>query len=181
MSFLFGGGSGRKDPELAAAARRRREAFAADIGDERARAFAHVEPRGPNRRTGLLLVVLVVFAGLSLIPVLRGPAGGLVEVRCDQPAVGVSSELVAPGGRAAWQASGPDTDDYVVALDSTSVRPDGTVEGGRVLAGPIRLDGCASAQTLFDAPTTRGPHQVTLFRRTPDGYSSVASDTLRVG
>jgi hypothetical protein len=185
VSFVFGGRPGRQDPELKRAAQRRREAFARDIGDEYGRAFAHEPPRGRRRWTSLVGLGVVLFAGFGLIPLLRGSAGGLVAQQCDRPAVGTSAGVVAPGGRAAWQVAGPDAGEYVVAVDSGGVAVDGsgtvTAKSGRLLSGPFRLDGCRSAQTLFDAPTDRGTHEITLFRRTTGSFAAVADAALKVG
>jgi hypothetical protein len=182
--MFFGGRPAKRDPELAKAGVRRREAFARDIGDEHGRAFAHEEPRRRSRWTSLLGLGLVLFAGVGLIPLLRGGDGGLLPVQCDRPAVGVSAGLVAPGRQAAWQVAGPDGE-YVLTLDSGGVRvaAGGAVvaTSGRVLAAPFRLAGCRSAQTLFDAPTDRGSHELTLFQRTGTTYQPMASDTLKVG
>ena len=186
VSEVFGGARGRRDPELARAAQRRREAFARDIGDERGRAFAY-QPPGRRRRpwSGIIGIGLLVFAGLGAIPLLRGSDGGLVPRQCERPAVGTAGETVPPGGRTAWQVAGPDSE-YVVALDGGRVTVDAAgavdVTSGRLLAGPFRLSGCRSAQTLFDAPGESGSHEVTLFRRTGgSGYARVASAELTVG
>lgn len=168
-----------------AAARRRRESFASDIGDERARAFAHQEPRAPGRWSGILLIGLLVFSCFAAIALLRGSPGGLVRVQCNQPDIGTSAGVAQPNGQAAWQAAGPESGEYAVALDAGAVTADGSglrADTGRVLAGPFRLTGCASAQTVFDAPTRRGRHQITLFHRTGSGpYAPVAGASLRVG
>jgi hypothetical protein len=170
---------------LAKAAQRRREAFARDIGDEQGRAFAHELPRQRGRWTGVLGLVLLLFAGFAAVRLLRGSEGGLVTRQCDQPAIGVSAGVVPPGGRAAWQVAGPDGGEYVVTLDSAGVAVNRsgavTATTGRVLAGPFRLTGCRSAQTLFDAPTDRGTHEITVFRRTAADYAAVASEGLKVG
>jgi hypothetical protein len=184
VSFVFGGRPGKQDPELAKAAQRRRESFARDIGDERGRAFAHELPQRRRRWSGIVGLVLLLFAGFGAVPLLRGSEGGLVSRQCDQPAIGVSAGLVSAGDRAAWQAAGPDSGEYVVTLDSGGVAVNRagvvTATSGRVLAGPFRLGGCRSAQTLFDAPAGHGTHQITLFRRTAANYVAVASDGLKV-
>ena len=187
MSFVFGGRPGKQDPELAKAAARRREAFARDIGDEYGRAFAHEAPRPRRRWSSVIGLVLILFAGLGAIPLLRGPGGGLVRRQCDRPAIGASAGVVSPGDQAAWQVAGPDGGDYVVAVDSDGVTVDKagvvTATSGRLLAGPFRISDCRSAQTLFDAPTERGSHEITLFQRTAKTakYTAVADDVLKVG
>jgi hypothetical protein len=55
------------------------------------------------------------------------------------------------------------------------------VPPGRRLAGPFDLPDCRSPQALFDAPTEPGKYPVTLFRKTPSGYTAVAQDVLTVG
>jgi hypothetical protein len=187
VTFLFRAGPGRRDPELAAAARRRREAFARDIGDEHALARAREEPVTRRRRrwTPVIFVALVLFATVGAIPLLRaGSAGGIVRQQCERPVIGVSVGPVQPGHQAAWQAAGPAEGPYVLTLDADeiTVNPGGTVtvRSGRLLAGPLDLTGCRSRQTLFDAPSERGDHLLTLFRRTPSGYARVARATLKV-
>jgi hypothetical protein len=185
VSFVFGGRPGRQDPELAKAARRRREAFARDIGDERGLAFAHEEPRKRGRWTGIVALALLLFAGFGMIPLLRGGDGGLVERQCDQPAIGVSAGTVLPGGRASWQVAGPGSGEYMVMVDGSGVAVDRagavTATSGRILAGPFRLDNCRSAQTIFDAPAERGTHEITLLRRTSADFAVAASDEIKVG
>jgi hypothetical protein len=184
VSFVFGGRPGKQDPELAKAAQRRREAFARDIGDEHGRAFAYELPRARRRWSGIVGLVLLLFAGFGAVPLFRGSDGGLVSRQCDQPALGVSAGTVSPGNQAAWQVAGPDSGDYVVALDSGGVAVDGsgavTAVSGRVLAGPFRLTDCRSTQTVFDAPTGSGTHEITLFRRTSANYVAVAAEGLKV-
>jgi hypothetical protein len=185
VSYVFGGRPGKQDPELAKAAQRRREAFARDIGDEQGRAFAHEEPPRRRRWSGVVGLVLVLFAGFGAVPLLRGSEGGLVSRQCDRPAIGVSSGRVLAGDQAAWQAAGPDSGEYVVTLDSGAVAVGRggavTVPSGRVLAGPFRLADCRSTQTLFEAPAGHGTHTVTLFQRTSTTFAAVASEGLKVG
>ena len=189
MSFLFGGPTPQDDPERAEAARRQREAFARDIGDEHTLAWSRQRPSGVRRRrwSPLIFVVLVLFAFLGAIPLLRsGGDGGIVRRQCAQPVVGVSADRVTPGHRAAWQVSGPETGPYVVAVDAeratvSAAGAAAAAPSGTILAGPFALPDCRSQQTLFDAPPVPGKHLVTLFRRTPTGYSAVAQTVLNVG
>jgi hypothetical protein len=188
VSYVFGGRPGKQDPELAKAAQRRRAAFAKDIGDEYGRAFAHEPPPRKRRWTGIVGLVLVLFAGFGLIPLLRGSDGGLVRVSCDQPAVGVSAGTVLPGDKAAWQVAGPDSGEYVITIDGggkITAPPSGGVrtDVGLVLAGPFRITGCRSTQTVFTAPTNRGTHEITLYRRASSAaaFAPVAGDALKVG
>jgi hypothetical protein len=184
VSFLFGGRQPRQDPEMAAAQRRQRAAFAADIGDEKGRAFAHELPIRRGRWTAILGLVLLVLAAVAVVPLLRGGPGGLVRADCVQPDIGASAGLIQPGSRASWQAAGPADTDYVVTLDAGAVRGTAaavTPDTGRILAGPLRLTDCRSAQTLFDAPTGSGHHDLRLFHRTNSGWVAVASADLKVG
>jgi hypothetical protein len=187
VSFVFGGRPGKQDPELAKAAARRREAFARDIGDEYGRAFAHEVPRQRRRWTSIIGLVLILFAGFGAIPLLRGSGGGLVQRQCDRPVIGASAGVVSPGGQAAWQVAGPNGGDYAVAVDSDGVAVDKsgavTVTSGQLLAGPFRITDCRSTQTLFDAPSEPGSHEITLFQRDAKTakYSAVADDVLKVG
>jgi hypothetical protein len=185
VSFLGGGRPRREDPELAAAARRRREAFAADIGDEQGRAFAHESTPRRSRWTGIVGIGVLLLAGIGVLGLLRGGDGGLISPDCDQTALGVSAGVVEPGGKAAWQATGPGGVDYVVTLDAGAVRADGsgalTADTGRILDGPFRITGCRSLQTLFDAPQQEGLHDVRLFRRGPTGWTAVTAQELKIG
>jgi len=133
----------------------------------------------------VILLALVLFATLGAIPLFRsGGEGGLVRRQCDRPVLGVSPARVAPGGKAAWQAAGPESGPYLLTLDADRITSDvggrPTVPSGRLLAGPFGMPDCRSPQTLFDAPAVPGEHLVTLFRKTPHGYSAVARAGLTV-
>jgi hypothetical protein len=187
VSILFGGShEDRRDPEAAEAARRQRAAFAADIGDEHGRAWAHEAPRPRRRRRAsvLIFIVLVAFAALGSIPLFRSTGGGLLQPNCTTPVLDLSPGRVQAGDQVAWQAAGPDQGRYVVALDSEELRVagDGTPDagGGQILGGPFAMSGCRSTQTVFRAPPRSGVHVVTLFRDRGAGYQAVASDTVQV-
>jgi hypothetical protein len=169
---------------MAAAQRRQRAAFAADIGDEKGRAFAHELPIRRGRWSAILGLALLLLAVVAVVPLLRGGVGGIVKPDCVQPAIGASAGLVQPGSRAAWQAAGPADSDYVVTIDAGAVRGTGTnltPDTGRMLAGPLRLPGCRSAQTLFDAPADAGHHDIRLFHLKGTTWTAVAAADLKVG
>jgi hypothetical protein len=182
---LLPGSEGRRDPERAAAAQRQRERFARDVGDEAGLAWAHEPRRGPRKFTVGTFVVLILFAGLGALPLLQhGGDGSLLRADCTRPAVEASPERLRAGESFAWQAAGPATDSYVIAIDAAAVTVDaaGTarVSGGRVLAGPTSLPGCRSAQALAVVPDGRGTHEVAVFRRTGDRWERSAVALLRV-
>ena len=183
--MVFPSTEGRRDPERAAAARRQRERFARDIGDEVGRSWAH-EPRRPRRKftvgTG---IVLVLFAGFGALPLILGDGGGgLIKADCDVPGVRLGPDDVTAGQSFSWQASGPQAGPYLITLDARAVTQDasGAVRptGGRVLAGPTDLSGCRSAVALSTAPEASGVHEVTVFRRTAGRWERVAAAPLTV-
>lgn len=184
MSILPGS-EGRRDPERADALRRQRVRFARDIGDEHGQAWAHEPRRGPGRFTVGTFVVLVLFAAAGAIPLLlnRGD-GGLVRPNCDEVVLGVGPGTVATGASFGWQVAGPESGQYVVALDADTVSVDASgravAAAGTVLGGPTALPGCRSMQTVSTAPTTPGEHSVTVFRRTDDGWRRVTVASLNV-
>lgn len=176
---------GRREPAREEAARRQRVRFARDVGDEAGLAWAHEPRRKRSRLTGGAAVVLIAFAAFGAVPLLanRGD-GGLVKSDCARAAVGAGPDRVGPGGAFAWQAAGPETGSYVVALDAAEVSgpPAGPVQvpTGRVLSGPTRLSGCRSAQTVSRAPDERGGHEVVLFRHTGAGWERASIAPLQV-
>lgn len=184
MSILPGS-EGRRDPEQADAARRQRVRFARDIGDEQGVAWAHEPRRGPRKFTVATFVVLVVFLLLGAVPLLLHEGdGGLVQPNCDTVEVQVGPERVLGGESYAWQIAGPESGQYVVAIDAASVTVDAggraVPAGGSVLAGPTGLPGCRSRQTVTTAPPGTGGHEVTVFRRSGTGWERVAVALLRV-
>ena len=182
---LLPGSEGRRDPERAAAARRQRARFARDVGDETGLAWAHEPPRGHSKFTVGTLVVLLLFAGLGALSLIFDDGrGGLLDPDCTRPAVEAGPTRLLAGESFAWQAAGPESGSYVVALDAEAVTagPAGSsqVSGGRLLAGPIGLPGCRSSQAVAAAPEGAGQHEVGLFRRTGDRWERVAVTLLRV-
>jgi hypothetical protein len=183
VSSLFGIRPGRQDPELAAATRRRRAAFAKDIGDEMA--FARdLQPTRRRRPLGWLAMAVVLLALIGGIPLFSG-RGGLVPANCEQPAVGLTRSEAAPGDRIGWQVAGPRDGRYAVTLDGDAVVADGngrlTAPGGVLIAGPFAMDDCRSSQALMDVPSAPGRHTVTLLHEGASGYAPVASASLQVG
>lgn len=185
MALLPPDSTGRHDPGKDAAARRQRARFARDVGDEQGQAWAH-EPR--RRRSKLTIgtaAVFIAFVVLGALPMLLRDGGtGLVKVNCDVPGLEAGPSRIKVGTDFAWQAAGPVIGPYVVTLDAGTVTgpPTGpvTVDSGRVLSGPTGLTGCRSAQTVTDGPSTKGSHEVALFRRTATGWERVAVALLDV-
>jgi hypothetical protein len=184
VTGIFGGppeGRRRTDPERGAAAQRQRAAFAADIGDEHARAWAHDPPRRtrrPGKLSWVILAALALFATLGAIPLLRAGEGGLLKPDCTRAAVVVDPDKVAPGQRMGLQAAGPERDGYVLALDTDTLGLSGasvvTQPGGSVLKAEFRMNGCHVPQSVFQAPARPGSHLVTLFRREGGSFTAVA-------
>jgi hypothetical protein len=177
----------RRDRGKDEAARKQRERFARDVGDEHGLAWAHDPVRRPRRSKFTIAVaaVFVAFAVLGALPlVLHKGDSQLVQPNCDTPAVGTGPARIEPGADFAWQVAGPQTGPYVVTLDAATVT--GSVAGpvkvdaGRILSGPIGLAGCRSAQTVTAGPPNKGSHEVALFRWSGSGWSRVAIDLLNV-
>lgn len=175
----------RRDPSADDAAARQRARLARDVGDEQGQAWAHEPRRRRSKFTVGSLVALLAFAGLGAVPLfLSGSDGQLLDAGCDRPAVEVGTERIAAGRDFGWQAAGPEQGPYVVALDAAAVTGPAsgpvTADTGRVLAGPIALPGCRSAQTVAEGPTTEGTHEVVLFRRGAAGWERAAIAPLIV-
>ncbi|OMQ16726.1 hypothetical protein A7K94_0200540 [Modestobacter sp. VKM Ac-2676] len=143
MSFVFGGGRGRVDPELAAGNRRTRMHYARDVNDERALADDR-PPVQRNRGWTWLAVAVVVLAVLALAGT-RGAEEVPLTADCDSPAIAVSSSVVAPGAVLRYRLTGADGVDYVATLDGTPVQGDAgsTVSYRPTDAGPaLQLRQC---------------------------------------
>jgi hypothetical protein len=130
-------------------------------------------------------VALVVFAGLGALPMLLHEGdGGLLQPDCGRVGIEIGPQRLQAGESYGWQIAGPESADYVVAVDAetVTVTPGGvaTAAGGAVLAGPIGLPGCRSGQRVETAPAGTGTHQIAVFRRTPTGWERAAIAELRV-
>ncbi len=175
----------RRDRGEDGAAARQRARLARDLGDEQGQAWAHEPRRKRSKFTAGSAIALLAFAGLGAVPVfLGGSDGQLLDAGCDRPAVEVGTDRIAAGRDFAWQAAGPERGPYVVTIDAATVTGPAsgpvTADTGRVLAGPITLPGCRSAQTVVAGPTAEGMHEVVLFRRTASGWERVAIALLDV-
>lgn len=175
----------RRDRTEDTAAARQRARMARDLGDEQGQAWAHEPRRKRGKFTAGTAVTLLVFAGLGAVPVfLSGSDGQLLEAGCERPAVAVGTARISAGRDFGWQAAGPEQGPYVVTLDAVAVTGPAagpvTADTGRVLAGPIGLPGCRSAPAVATGPTTRGTHEVVLFRRTATGWERAAVASLIV-
>jgi hypothetical protein len=185
MALLPPDSTGRRDPGKEAAAQRQRARFARDVGDEHGQAWSHEPRRKRSKLTIGTAVVFIAFIALGALPMLLHKGdGGLVQPNCDTVALGAGPARTKLGTDIAWQIAGPRTGPYVVALDSNTVTGPATgpvtVDTGRVLAGPIGLPDCRSAQTVTDGPSSTGDHEVTLFRRSGSGWERVAVTSLAV-
>jgi hypothetical protein len=177
----------RRDRGKEEAAQKQRARFARDVGDEHGQAWAHQPVRRPRRSKITLVVaaVFVAFAVIGALPlILHKGDSQLVQPNCDTPALEAGPARIKPGTNFAWQAAGPQTGPYVVTIDAAEVT--GAAAGpvkadtGRILSGPIGLDGCRSAQTVTAGPESRGSHEVALFRYSGSEWSRVAVALLNV-
>ncbi|HEV7653232.1 MAG TPA: hypothetical protein VGP36_00640 [Mycobacteriales bacterium] len=185
MVLLPPDGTGRHDPGKEEAARRQRARFARDIGDEEGQAWAHQPKRKRSKLTiGTTIVFLVFIVGGALPLLLHQGDGQLLQANCDTAAVEAGPTRTKLGTDFAWQVAGPRTGPYAVVLDASTVTGPATgpltIDTGRILAGPIDLPDCRSAQTVTDGPGTAGDHVVTLFRRSGTGWERVAVTSLNV-
>ena len=185
MALLPPDSTGRHDPGKDAAARRQRARFARDVGAEQGQAWAHEPRRKRSKLTIGTAAVFIAFVVLGALPMLLHKGGnGLLQANCDTPAVEAGPARIKAGTDFAWQAAGPVIGPYVVTIDASTVTggPSGpvTVDSGRVLSGPTGLTDCRSAQTVTTGPTTKGSHEVTLFRRSATGWDRVAFALLDV-
>jgi hypothetical protein len=185
MALLPPDSTGRHDPGKDEAARRQRARFARDVGDEQGQAWAHEPRRKRSKLTVGTAAVFIAFLVLGALPMLlHKGTSGLLQANCDTPAVETGPARVKAGTDFAWQVAGPVIGPYVVTLDASAVTGPltgpVTVDAGRVLAGPTTLAGCRSAQTVTAGPSSKGSHQVALFRRSGTGWERVAIASLDV-
>jgi hypothetical protein len=175
VSFIFGGGRGREDPELTAADRRARLHYARDVNDERA--LADDRPSIRRGRNWTWLAVTVVALAVLRFTGTRGADEVPITADCSTPAIAVSSSEVSAGQALRFRLTGPDDGDYVVTLDGVPVRdPGGTVAYTDTAAGPaLRLQQCLSPTLLLAAPAGEGPHELALLRLAGDGSTTQAA------
>jgi hypothetical protein len=183
MSFLFGGGQGHRDPELAEANRRQREHFARDINDERALA-AGGEIRMQRRRSPWLLLAAVA-AFFLLAAFLQG--GGQeqvpIERSCSQPGLAVQAGQLQAGANFLVRSTGPQDEQYILTIDGEPVQgqPDRQVQFTRTPEGPayVLMD-CVSPSFLIQSPAQAGRYELALIRYGAAGAETVVSVTLTV-
>ncbi len=184
MSFLFGGGKGYRDPELAAANQRQREHFARDINDERALA-AGMQIAGHRRRSPWLLLVAVA-AFFLLAAFFRGGAGTAVvpiERSCTQPALVLGSSTVRAGDTLRIRSTGPQDQQYILTIDGEPIQgqADQQVTFTSTPDGPAyTLIDCVSPSFLIQSPVQAGEYDVALIGSGAAGAAQVAVVTLTV-
>lgn len=183
VSFLFGAGRDTRDPELVAANRRARLAFARDIGDEQTLARQDESPR--YRRPSLwLFVFVVVVAAIGLLRAVNHHGKSVPIGRsCTTPGLALAASSAIAGSDLDWSATGPAAGRFVVVADGrpTSADPQGkvTATGGRALTPLFPMSDCVTHSTLV-APEATGSHVLRLYRRTDSGFDLVASRPLTV-
>jgi hypothetical protein len=183
MSFIFGGVRGHQDPGLKDANRRSRLHLARDINDEHTLAY-DVEPQIRRSRGWLWLgIAAAVLAVLAVV----GPRGGTdvpIATSCTTPAIAVADTRVAAGDPLGYRVTGPDSGNYVVALDGQPVQGDAgsLVSYTQTTAGPaFRLQQCVSPTLRIGAPAGNGAHQLSVLEVGTDGGTrTVATTTVTV-
>lgn len=184
MSFLFGGGKGYSDPELAAANQRQRLHYARDINDERAIA-AGGEIAGHRRRSPWLLLAAVA-AFFLLAAFFRGGAGVdpvAIERSCTQPALVLQVATIRAGDTLRVRSTGPQDEQYILTIDGEPVQgqADQQVTFTSTPDGPAyTLIDCVSPSFLIQSPAQAGRYDVALIMYGAAGAETVASVTLTV-
>lgn len=168
VSFLFGGGRGRANPEMAEGRRQADLRFARDIGDEAT--LNRNGARAPIRRRVRMWPMAIVAAVMVL-----GALGLLPHVHsfeltrsCTTPAVALERYDVAPGLEMEWKGTGPNSGDYVLVAGGGTVTAQGDtvrVAGGSALSEVFQMTNCLTDQTLA-APRSAGTYDVRLMHRT---------------
>jgi hypothetical protein len=170
VSFIFGGGRGREDPELAAGNRRTRLHYARDVNDERA--LADDRPTVHRSRHWTWLAVAVVVMAVLAVAGGRGAGDVPLAADCRTPAIGVETSAVTAGQPLRFRLTGPDDAPYVVTLDGEPVRGNAgsTVSYTESAVGPqLELRQCLSPTLMVATPAGDGPHRLAMLRVAPDG------------
>ncbi len=182
MSFLFTGRSGREDRALAESNRRYREHIARDINDERTLA-GRGEVAGHRRRSGWLLLAIVV-AFILLATFVRGGSEVLPVTRsCTEPALVVQSTTVDAGATFYVRSTGPQDTSYILTIAGEPVQgqADRQTTFETTPAGPAYLlTDCVSPTFLVAAPARPGDFEVTLVRYDVVGPVTVATVDMTV-
>lgn len=184
MSFLFGGGQGHRDPELAEGNRRQREHLARDINDQRALAGGGLFA-GPRRRTPWLLLAAVT-AFFLLAALFRGGGGAdpvAIERSCTQPALVVEASQVSAGANLRVRSTGPQDEQYILTIDGEPVQgqADQQVRFTSTPEGPAyTLLDCVSPSFLIQSPVQTGEYELALVQYGAAGAETVATVTLTV-
>ena len=182
MSFIFGGGRGRVNPEMAEGRRRAEIRFARDIGDQAT--LNRVGDPQPRRKVRLwpagIVVVAMVLGGLGFLPNVHRFE---LTRSCTTPALALERNDVPPGSGMEWKGTGPATGDYVLVADGGQVTGQGDtvrVDGGTVLSPVFQMTDCTTDQTM-SAPRSTGTHNLRLMHRTGlDQFTEVTSIGLTV-
>lgn len=185
MALLPPDNTGRRDRTKEENARKRRVQFARDVGDEQGLAWQHEPRRKRSKFTIGTTAVFAAFVILGALPlILHKGDGALLQPDCGAAAIESGPSRIQAGTNFAWQAAGPDSGQYVVVVGGESVSGPTTgpvtVSDGTLLAGPLTLTGCRSAQTVAKGPATKGDYEVALFHSSGGGWDRVAVTLLNV-
>jgi hypothetical protein len=179
VSFVFGGGRGREDPELAAGNRRTRLHYARDVNDERA--LAEDRPALHRSRHWTWLAVAVVVMAVLAVAGGRGAEDVPLPADCDSAAIGVQTSAVTAGQPLRFRLTGPDDAPYVVVLDGEPVRgyAGSTVSYTESPVGPqLELRQCLSPTLTVATPAGDGPHRLGLLRVAADGTAHPVAEVV---
>lgn len=182
MSFLFGGGQGRVNPELAEANRRQRQHFARDINDQRTLAAGGELSGHPRRSPWLLLVAVAAFFLLAAF-VGGGSDPVPIERSCTTPAVVVETSQVVAGNNLRVRSTGPQDEQYILTIDGEPVQgqPDQQVPFTSTPDGPAyALIDCVSPSFLIQAPVQAGEYELGLVAYGAAGAETVTTVSLTV-
>ena len=177
MSFVFGGGRGREDPELAAGNRRTRLHYARDVNDERA--LADDRPTVHRSRHWTWLVVVAGALAVLAVAGGRGAQDVPLTADCDTAAIGVQTSAVTAGEPLRFRLTGPDDAPYVVTLDGEQVRRYAGGTGTGSATGPqLELRQCLSPTLAIATPAGDGPHRLAMLRVEPDGSTRPVAEVV---
>ncbi len=167
MSFVFGSGRGREDPELLAGNRRTRLHYARDVNDERALA----DDRPTVHRSRHWTWLVVVAGALAVLAVAGGRGAEEVPLTadCDTAAIAVQTSAVTAGEPLRFRLTGPDGAPYLVTLDGEPVRGYAGSSGAGSAGPQVELQQCLSPTLVVATPAGDGPHRLAVLRVAPDG------------
>ena len=177
MSFVFGAGRGREDPELAAGNRRTRLHYARDVNDERA--LAGDRPTVHRSRHWTWLVVVAGALAVLAVAGGRGAEDVPLAADCGTAAIAVQTSAVTAGQPLRFRLTGPDDAPYVVTLDGEPVRGYAGSAGAGSATGPeVELQQCLSPTLVVATPAGDGPHRLAMLRVASDGSTRPVAEVV---